>query len=201
MSAESTEKQATRDVPPPPPPDDEEEHHGLRLDRKTVLPALAILALLVVPVLIWAATSGGSGDQLRIDQGVSVYGEPEIVVNVPKKLNTPAEAHNATSVKLTCVDGGGNTILGNVQPWPFINEVGYPYPHIHQPVTPKQLQAIAKCRLDGLKTKLQGQPIDIPLSNLQLRGFAIQSVSPLDPSGWIRVNLVRVSSSPAAGIQ
>ena len=55
--------------------------------------------------------------------------------------------------------------------------------------------------LGGFRTKLQGQPIDIPLSNVQLRGFAIQSVSPLDPSGWIRVNLVRVSQSPTAGIQ
>jgi hypothetical protein len=49
--------------------------------------------------------------------------------------------------------------------------------------------------------KLKGQPIDVPLSNLQLRGFAISSVSPLDPSGWIRVNLVRTSASPGAGIQ
>ena len=51
------------------------------------------------------------------------------------------------------------------------------------------------------KAKLQGQPIDLPLSSLQLRGFAIRSVSPLDPTGWIRVNLVRTSDSPAAGIQ
>lgn len=55
--------------------------------------------------------------------------------------------------------------------------------------------------LNFFKTKIQGQPIDIPLSNLQLRGFAIRQVSSLDPSGWIRVNLVRTSNSPAAGIQ
>ncbi len=52
-----------------------------------------------------------------------------------------------------------------------------------------------------IRTKIQGQPIDVPLSNLQLRGFAIRNVSPLDPSGWIRVNLERTSDSPAAGIQ
>ncbi len=55
--------------------------------------------------------------------------------------------------------------------------------------------------LVGFGSRLQGQPIDIPLSDAQLRGFAIQSVSPLDPSGWIRVNLARTSASPAAGIQ
>jgi hypothetical protein len=87
---------------------------------------------------------------------VSVYGEPEIVVNVPKKLNTPGEAHNATSVKLICVDARGKTVLASSQYWPFINEPGYPYPHIHQPVTPTQLQEIARCRLDGTKTKLEG---------------------------------------------
>ncbi len=54
--------------------------------------------------------------------------------------------------------------------------------------------------LVGFRSKLQGQPIDIPLSNLPLRGFALRSVSPLDPSGWIRVTLVRTSDSPAAGV-
>ena len=120
----------------------EEERQGRSLDSKTIVPALAILALIVVPILIWATTSGGSGDQLRIDQGVSVYGEPEIVVNIPVKLNTPTEANNAPNVRLVCVDGGGKTVLATDQGWPFINEPGYPYPHIHQPVTPKQLQEI-----------------------------------------------------------
>ena len=138
------------------PAADADESHGLAIDRKTVLPALAILALIVVPVLIWAATSGGSGDELRIDQGVSVYGSPEIVVNVPKNLNTPSEAKNSTNVRLICVDAGGKTVLQTDQDWPFINEPGYPYPHIHQPVTPAQLQAIAKCRVEGTKTKLEG---------------------------------------------
>jgi hypothetical protein len=51
------------------------------------------------------------------------------------------------------------------------------------------------------RSRVQGQPIDIPLSNLQLQGFAIREVSPLDPTGWIRAQLVRTSSSPAAGVR
>jgi hypothetical protein len=51
------------------------------------------------------------------------------------------------------------------------------------------------------RTRVQGQPIDVSLSNLELRGFAIRQVSPLDPSGWIKVQLVRTSASPAAGLQ
>jgi hypothetical protein len=67
---------------------------------------------------------------------------------------------------------------------------------------PTALTPIATVFVLGImRSKLQGQPIDVPLSNLQLRGFTITSVSPLDPSGWIRVNLARTSVSPGAGIQ
>ncbi|MDR3637319.1 MAG: hypothetical protein P4L84_26180 [Isosphaeraceae bacterium] len=52
-----------------------------------------------------------------------------------------------------------------------------------------------------IRSRLQGQPIDVPLSNLKLQGFAINGVSSLDPSGWIRVNLTRTSESPAAGVR
>ncbi|WP_406695694.1 hypothetical protein V5E97_32290 [Singulisphaera sp. Ch08] len=55
--------------------------------------------------------------------------------------------------------------------------------------------------MSGVRTKLQGRPIDLPLSNLKLQGFAIREVSPLEPSGWIRVNLIRTSASPAAGVR
>ena len=138
------------------PAADAEDSRGLSLDRKTLLPGLAILALIVVPVLLWTASSGGSGNQLRIDQGVNVYGSPEIVVNVPKKLNTLSQNNNAKSVTLTCVDSGGGTVLSDRQPWPFILEPGYPLPHIHQPVTPAEMQRIATCRVQGSKLKLDG---------------------------------------------
>lgn len=44
----------------------------------------------------------------------------------------------------------------------------------------------------GFTTKLRGQPIDIPLGSVNLPRFAITGVSPLDPSGWARVQLQRV---------
>ncbi len=140
-------------VPPAPLPEDES---GRRFDRKTIIPLLAILALIVVPIVLWAATSGSGGEKLRIDQAVSVYGGPEIVVNIPKKVNDMAETRGSSNVRLICEDSGGKTVLQTNQDWPFINEPGYPYPHVHQPVTPKQLQAIARCRLEGTKTKLEG---------------------------------------------
>jgi len=48
----------------------------------------------------------------------------------------------------------------------------------------------ANIALAGFRTKLQQVPIKAPLTNLNLRGFDIGEVSPLDPSGWMRVVLV-----------
>jgi hypothetical protein len=50
--------------------------------------------------------------------------------------------------------------------------------------------------LAGMGGKLRSIPIDIPLSKLDLKGFAIQSVSKPHPSGWMRVNLVKVGPTP-----
>ena len=46
----------------------------------------------------------------------------------------------------------------------------------------------------------ESQPIDASLDNLKLRGFAIQSISPLDPSGWVRLSLTRRPGAPPAGV-
>ncbi len=40
------------------------------------------------------------------------------------------------------------------------------------------------------------QPIDLALENLKLPGFNIRSISPLDPSGWVRVGLDRDGNAP-----
>ncbi|MFO0952642.1 MAG: hypothetical protein U0835_16150 [Isosphaeraceae bacterium] len=49
--------------------------------------------------------------------------------------------------------------------------------------------------LGVIRSRIQGQALDLPLSNLQLPGFAVRSVSPLDPTGWIRVNLDRTATA------
>jgi hypothetical protein len=139
---------------PPTQPRDSEKGRGL--DARTIIPAVAVLALIVVPILIWATTSGGTDDGMRIEEGVSVTGGPEIVVSVPKDKNTSGETSNSSNVKLICVDASGGTVLAADHDWPFINEPGFPLPHQHQAVSPEQLQEIAKCRLDGTKTKLEG---------------------------------------------
>ncbi len=48
----------------------------------------------------------------------------------------------------------------------------------------------------ALGTKIRTQQINLDLDTLKLPGFKIQSVSPLDPTGWARINLVRVVTKP-----
>jgi len=49
--------------------------------------------------------------------------------------------------------------------------------------------------ISAIGARLRSQPIVANLDNVNLRGFAIQSVSPLDPSGWVRVTLVRAQTA------
>ena len=59
--------------------------------------------------------------------------------------------------------------------------------------------------LAGFRTKLQQVPIHAPLGNLKIQGFDINEVSPLDPSGWMRVVLapngqpVNIPGGPMGG--
>ena len=50
--------------------------------------------------------------------------------------------------------------------------------------------------ISTLAAKIRSQPINANLDNLRLRGFAVESISPLDPSGWVRVNLVKSDATP-----
>ena len=45
--------------------------------------------------------------------------------------------------------------------------------------------------LGALRARIQAQEIDVPLRQLQMPGVALQSVTRLDPSGWLRANLLR----------
>jgi hypothetical protein len=51
--------------------------------------------------------------------------------------------------------------------------------------------------IGALGARLRTRPFEIFPDQSPLRGFSVQSVSPLDPAGWARVNLVRTSDDPA----
>ena len=47
--------------------------------------------------------------------------------------------------------------------------------------------------LNILANRMKGQTIDTPLAGLNLPGFELASVSPIDPTGWVRVILTPVA--------
>lgn len=56
---------------------------------------------------------------------------------------------------------------------------------------PVELNAISRTLVLGIATRrIKGQPIDQPLSALNLPGYTLRSVSPLDPTGWLRIVLM-----------
>jgi hypothetical protein len=50
--------------------------------------------------------------------------------------------------------------------------------------------------IGAMVARLRSQPIDLTLDQSRLPGISIRSVSPLDPSGWLRVSLARDPNAP-----
>lgn len=129
-----------------------------RLDLRRHAPVIVIVLLVVAPLAIWAATSGGSEDDekqgLIVERGVSVTGEPELVVSIAGDVKVTS---GATSVTIECVDKNGKVLIKGTQPWPFIEEPGYPYAHVHQVDSPEKVEGARRCRVLGTDTKLESK--------------------------------------------
>jgi hypothetical protein len=116
-----------------------------------------LVALLGVVVLVVALAGGrGSGGRLVLERMQAAGGGSELLASVPREVNEPSVARGK-SVVLECTDADGKRVLRNRQPWPFIEEEGYPLPHAHQPATENQLRRIARCRVLGTSEKLEGE--------------------------------------------
>ena len=115
-----------------------------KLDLRRHAPVIVIVLLVVGPLAIWAATSGGSGDGdkqgLIVERGVSITGEPELVLSIAGEVEVTG---GATSVTVECLDKDGKSLIKGTQPWPFIEEAGYPYPHRIRSTRPRRSRARA----------------------------------------------------------
>ena len=129
-----------------------------KLDLRRHAPVIVLVLLVVAPLAIWAATSGGSGDGekqgLIVERGVSVTGEPELVISIAGDVKVTS---GATSVTIECVDTNGKVLIKGTQPWPFIEEPGYPYAHVHQVDSPEKVEGARRCRVLGTDTKLESK--------------------------------------------
>jgi hypothetical protein len=125
-----------------------------------MLPLIVIATLIVAPLAIWAATSaggGGDGDEgpLLVERGVGVSGEPELILSVTDEEVTVSGGK--TSVRVECFDARGDAIVRGTQPWPFITEPGYPYPHAHQVVPADKIDLARRCRVLGTSKRLEAE--------------------------------------------
>jgi hypothetical protein len=127
-----------------------------KVDLRRYAPAIVIVVLVAAPLAIWAATSGGSGDGdkegLIVERGVSLTGAPELVVSIAG----PAEVTSgASSVMVECMDKDGKVIVKAPQPWPFVDEPGYPYPHAHLADDAEKVEGARRCQVLGTNKRLE----------------------------------------------
>jgi hypothetical protein len=124
-------------------------------DLKRYGPVLLIVFLVVAPLAIWAATSGGSKDDDRtfyVERAVGLRGEPELLLTVD---DPEVEVRGGrTSVDVRCTDSSGRVIVKGTQPWPFPPEEGFA-PHAHQPATPDKVEQARACEVLGTNKRLR----------------------------------------------
>jgi hypothetical protein len=127
-------------------------------DMKRYGPILLIAFLVVTPLAIWAATSGGSknGDKpLLAERSVGLAGEPELLLSL---TSSDVEVTNAsTAVRIQCLDATGKVIINGTQPWPFVSEPGYNLAHVHQAADANKVEQARRCRVLGTNKKLEAE--------------------------------------------
>lgn len=136
---------------------------------RVLLAAALLLGLLAAGVVLLASSGGGStghgGERLPVVRSALTLAQrdapdtgAELLISLPKaRLNTRARTGGRTSVTLTCFAATGAKAFSVPQPWPMMEEFGYPLPHLHVPVGPQLLETIRRCRLTGPGIELEGR--------------------------------------------
>ena len=125
---------------------------------KAVAPKALILVVIAVPLIAWAASSGGDEQQsLVVERWTNDAGAPELIIWLGEKdLNTLETTDGKRTVQVECVGRDGQVVLDAEQTWPFVdNEAGFDAPHAHQPASREQLQRADRCRLLGTRVQLE----------------------------------------------
>ncbi len=123
-------------------------------DFRRHAPVLLIAALVITPLAIWAATSGGSGKKDKtfyVERSVGLTGEPELLVTIDDpKVDVSG---TRTTVEVRCTDATGKAIVQSTQLWPFPLEQGYP-PHAHVAASSDDVEQARRCSVTGTNKQL-----------------------------------------------
>lgn len=123
---------------------------------KKVGPGIGVAAVMATPLIVWATTSAGDDASLIVERATSRTGTPELIVSLSEDDQNRLELTNGKrAVRVKCHDREGDVVLEGNQGWPFKNEPGYDYPHVHQPATSEQLRRAERCRLEGPRPLLE----------------------------------------------
>lgn len=123
-------------------------------DSRRYAPVLLIGLLVITPLAIWAATSGGSGDDDKtfyVERAVGLNGEPELLVTVDDPDVQVTGGRDTVEVR--CTDATGKVTVEGTQPWPFPLEAGFP-PHAHVATSPDKVELTRRCAVDGTNKQL-----------------------------------------------
>ena len=113
---------------------------------------------IAVAALAGGGDDDGDGGRLTVERAlVPGTQQPEVLVSVQRKLNVPGTAKDGRTVRLTCTDGDGRTVIQARADWPFLEEPNYPQPHTHQPASTEEIARIAECRVTGTTVTLRGR--------------------------------------------
>jgi hypothetical protein len=134
---------------------------------RVLLAVALVLGLLVAGVVV---LTSGNGTRPASDKPLPVVRSsitlaqrdapatgPELLISLPTgRLNSRRTTGGRTTVSLTCFESSGAKAFTVPQPWPMMEEFGYPLPHLHVPVGPQLLETIRRCRLTGPGIDLEG---------------------------------------------
>jgi hypothetical protein len=124
---------------------------------RAVAPKAAIVLIIAAPLVAWTATSGEEEKtpDLRVQRSTALTGAPELLVSLGEDdLNKPQTNGGKRSVRVICVGRDGKVVLNVKKQWPFMNELGFDYPHTHLVTSRAQVQRAQRCSLQGTKVPL-----------------------------------------------
>jgi hypothetical protein len=129
-----------------------------RKRARSVAPKAVIVMIIAAPLVAWTATSGedDNSPDLRVERSTALTGTPELLVSLGEDdLNRLQTTGGKRAVRVVCVDRDGGVVLDVRRGWPFVDELGYDFPHTHLVIGRAQVQRAQRCRLRGTRPPLQ----------------------------------------------
>jgi hypothetical protein len=132
-----------------------------RLERvrwKAVAPKALIVVIIAAPLVAWTATSGEDEKKpaLMVERSTALTGAPELLISLGEDdMNKLETTRGKQTVRIVCVGRDGKVVLDVTKEWPFVNELGFDFPHTHLVTSRAQVQRAQRCRLRGTRVPLE----------------------------------------------